>query len=439
MRASILVALYLLVTLLPLGLAWAGARPPRSFADEIASGAGMLAFSIILAEFLLSGRFRAISGRIGMDVTMRLHQLFARTALALALIHPFFYATPFNPPYPWDVTRQLTLTADLGALWSGIAAWLLLPAFVVMAIRRERLDFSYETWRLLHGAGALLIAVLVLHHTLNAGRYAADPALRAVWIALAAAAVLSLAFVYGVKPFLKRARPWSVREVRPLALRTWELILEPVGHAGLRYEAGQFVWLNVGRSPWSLRENPFSLSSAPASGADLRFIIKELGDFTRTVGRIAPGTRAWIDGPHGNLVVAGRTEPGVALIAGGVGVAPLIGILRQLRAEGDPRPTVLVYGNRLEEMIVHREELEELARTHGTRVVHVVGEPAPGWSGRVGVVDAGLIREVFGAPGMEEWLYVLCGPPAMMETVEDALIDIGVPTRQILSERFSYD
>ena len=73
---------YLIVTRLPLGLAAAGARPLRSAWDELASGSGMLALSIMLTEFVVSGRFRTVSGRIGMDLKMRFHQLLDRTALA---------------------------------------------------------------------------------------------------------------------------------------------------------------------------------------------------------------------------------------------------------------------------------------------------------------------------------------------------------------------
>lgn len=65
----------------------------------------MIAFAILLIEFVLSGRFQLISDNMGMDVTMRLHQLLARTALVFVLVHPFLYQTPFNPPLPWDVAR----------------------------------------------------------------------------------------------------------------------------------------------------------------------------------------------------------------------------------------------------------------------------------------------------------------------------------------------
>jgi predicted ferric reductase len=439
MNRYLLIALYLVVVLAPLALSWLGARPPRSAWDELASGAGMLAFAIILVEFMLSGRFRTVSRKIGMDVTMWFHQLLARSALGLALIHPFLYRAPFNPPYPWDVTRQLTLNLDLTSLGTGMLAWLLLPPLVLFAIGRERLTLRYETWRLMHGLGAVLIAGLVLHHALYAGRYSQDPVLAYLWIGLFGIAAASLLFVYLVKPALQLLRPWAVESVRSVGLKTWEVTVAPKGHSGLDYRAGQFVWLNVGNSPFSLRENPFSISSAPASGDKLQLVIKELGDFTRTLGHVSPGTRAYVDGPHGNLVIAGREEPGVALIAGGVGVAPLLGLLRQMRHEKDERPKVLVYGNRCVEQIVYSDELEALARENGVEVVHALYEPPEGWTGHVGVVDPDLIRQVFDAPGRREWLYVLCGPPAMMEVVEDTLIEMGVPAKQILSERFNYD
>ena len=129
----------------------------------------------------------------------------------------------------------------------------------------------------------------------------------------------------------------------------------------------------------------------------------------------------------------------MALIAGGVGIAPLIGILRQLRLDGDRRPAVLEYGNRIEDQIVHRDELEALEDENGTRIIHVLSEPPEGWTGRTGMIDANLIREVFADPATRDWVFVTCGPPGMMEVVEETLAEMGVPARQVLSERFSYD
>lgn len=439
MSGKLLLPLYLLLALAPLALAAAQGRPPRPFWDEIASGLAIVSFAVLLAEFALSGRFRSVSERIGMDVTMRLHQLLARTALAFALVHPFLYGTGLGLARPWDTSGQLTLGLDPASLATGILAWILLPVLVLLAIYRTKLDWSYERWRLLHGIGAVLVAGFVTHHALEAGRYSQDPLLAGFWLLLLGLALLSLAFVYLVEPLLQASRPYRVAAVRPLALRTWELAIEPVGHDGLDFQAGQFVWLNVGHSPFTHHENPFSIASAPAERPRIAFVIKAVGDFSRGVGEIAAGTRAYLDGPHGNLTLARREGTGIALIAGGVGIAPLLGILRQLRADEDPRPVTLLYGNRLDEQIVYGEELEALAAAGKLKLVHVLSEPPAGWKGRTGLIDSACIAETFSFEGAASWLYFVCGPDPMIESVEAALVALSIPARQIVSERFDYD
>lgn len=435
MRPFVLTALYIGAVCLPLALSWATGRPPRSFRNDLASGLGLLAFAMILAEFLLSGRFRSISSGLGLDVTIRFHQLMARMALVFAVLHPFLYQWLPGPPRPWDPTRQLTLTSDITSLMTGIFAFLLLPAFVLTSINRDALEYKYERWRLVHGLGAALIAGLLLHHTLSAGRYSAHPALVWMWGVMTAIAALSLLWVYAIKPGWQTRHPWRVTAIERLTPRQWGVTVAPDGHPGTPYAAGQFVWLNIGHSPFSLRENPFSISSAPASGASLNFIIKELGDFTSHLDLIEIGEKAYIDGPHGTLTLEDRSEHGIALIAGGVGIAPLIGILRELHLRDDPRPRALIYGNRTEDQIVFRDEIDELTAD----VVHVLKEPSDSWTGRQGLVDAKLIAEVFDRAAFESWLFVLCGPPKMLTGVEEALMRQGVAPHRILSERFQYD
>lgn len=389
---------------------------------------------MILMEFVLSGRFKKISTGIGMDVTMRVHQMMARTALIFAMLHPFLYrGTASGGQRPWDPTRQLTITTDFYDLSSGITAFLLLPCLVLLAVGRTKLDYKYETWRLMHGIGATLIAALLLHHTVYAGRYGSQPVMTWLWLVMTGLAIVSLIYVYLVAPLRETARPWRVTSVTRLTPGQWEVTVAPEKHPGLDFKAGQFVWLNVGHSAFSLKENPFSICSAPAAGSKISFMIKELGDFTRTVGQIKPGTIAYLDGPYGSLTVDGRNEPGIALIAGGVGIAPLLGILRELRQTGDPRKVKLIYGNRTDNQIAFRDELDE------EDVTYVVSEPTAAWQGEKGFIDPALIDRVFSPLEIKEWLFVMCGPGIMMDIVEDHLITRGTPSRHILSERFDYD
>ncbi|MBV2359527.1 ferredoxin reductase family protein [Thalassococcus sp. CAU 1522] len=434
MRPIWLWILYLLAASLPLALAAGLGWPARPIRYELASALGMLAFSMILVEFILSGRFRGISGGIGMDVTMRLHQLLARTALGFAMLHPLLYSgSSSGGPRPWDPTRQLTITTDFLPIATGVLAYGLLPSLVALAMARRSMRYRYELWRLVHGLGALLIAGLLLHHTLYAGRYGAHPAMAWLWIGMTVLAAGSLIFVYAVAPILQARKPWRVSAVERLTPRQWQITVEPVGHAGLAFRAGQFAWLNIGHSAFSLHENPFSIASAPADGPALNFVIKELGDFTNTVGTIPTGTRAYVDGPHGSLTVDGRSEPEIVLIAGGVGIAPMIGILDQLRATGDRRKASLIYGNRVAEQIVHRDRLEAAG------AVMVLSEPPDDWTGETGLIDARLLDRVLTPDQIATALFVLCGPGVMMDGVEDHLIARGTPSTRILSERFDYD
>ncbi|MEY8839540.1 ferric reductase-like transmembrane domain-containing protein [Cribrihabitans sp. XS_ASV171] len=430
---------YLALVAAPLVLAAAQGAPPRSLWDEAATGAGLVAAAILLVEFPLSGRFRLISARIGMDVTMRWHQRLARVALVLALIHPFLYRADRNPPLPWDSTRQFTLSWTPETILPGLAAWCILVVLVGLALSRGTPERRYERWRLGHGLTALALVVFLIWHMLAAGRYSAHPWLVAFWFALGGVAVLSLLRVYLFAPLVRARRPWRVARVARVAERIWELVIEPVGHDGLRYDAGQFAWLHLGRHPFSVADNPFSIASAPSEGKQIRFVIKELGDFTRSLGSVEPGTRAYLDGPFGHLTLTGQSAPEIAMIAGGVGIAPMLGLLHDLRATADPRPVTLLYGNRVAEQIVDEERLEAMAQAGDLRLIHVLSEPPAGWGGETGVIDRALLERVFPDAGRRDRVYVLCGPPAMLVAVQSALLALGVPKHRILSESFVYD
>ncbi|PZW46802.1 putative ferric reductase [Humitalea rosea] len=441
MPVPLLLALLALLILLPAALGWALVGPARPWPDEVAGALGLLGFAALLVAFLLSGRFRAISARAGIDRSMRWHQLLARVLTVALLLHPFFYTLPEGRIFLWpnDVTRAGALQLDAGEVVTGMLAWLLLALLTLTAIFRDSLPYRYESWRLLHGVGALLVAVLGLLHALGAGRYAAHPAVGGALLGLGALAALTMIWVWLVRPLALARRPWRVASVTQAARATWEVVLAPVGHAGLGFRAGQFAWIKLDRGPFSRREHPFSIASAPVETGRLRFLVKEAGDFTRGIGALPPGARAYVDGPHGHLCLDGRREPGVVFLCGGVGVAPALSMIRQAVASGATRPMLLLYGNRVEAQILARAELAALAAAGGLELVLVLGEPPRGWTGATGQLDAALIGRRCGAAAAAGWLFMLCGPPPMLKAARIALRGLGVPDRRILAERFSYD
>ncbi|CAH0156913.1 ferric reductase-like transmembrane domain-containing protein [Roseomonas sp. CECT 9278] len=437
MPARLLIAAYATLVGMPVALGWLLVGPARAWPDELSSALALAGFAALLLEFLLSGRFRAVTGGIGIAQSMRWHQRLARALTLALLVHPFLYTTPTGPQVlrPDDLARAGVLHLDAHALVTGAIGWLLLGVLTLTAIGRDSLPWRYESWRLMHGLGAALLAVLGLGHALRAGRYSAHPVVVAYWCVLLALAVLSLVAVYGLRPIRLARRPWRIVAVTPAAERCWQVVLEPVGHAGLRFRAGQFAWVRLDRPAWSMREHPFSIASAPGGDGRLAFLIKEAGDFTRTVGSLRPGARAFVEGPHGTLSVEGRGEPGLCLIGGGAGVAPLLSILRARRRTPAPRPAMLVYGNRHEGQILAEDELPTL----GVEVIHVLQEPPPGWAGETGMITRDLVARRCARAAAAGWLFLLCGPPPMMREARAGLAAMGVPARRILEEGFAYD
>ncbi|MBU8541411.1 ferredoxin reductase family protein [Falsiroseomonas tokyonensis] len=427
--------------ILPLMLGWLLVGPIRPWTDEIAGAAALIGFAALLWSFVLSGRFRAITDVVGMDRTMRWHQA---TGLAVSLLlllgHPFLYTLPDGPAFmrPDDLTHAHVLGLGGASIVTGVLAWLLLGLLTLTAIGRDQLPFRYEAWRAGHGALAISVVLLGLHHALSAGRYSASPVVAGTWLLLADMAAATLLWVWLIRPIGLARRPWRIASLRPAALRTWELVLEPVGHDGLRFQAGQFAWLKLDRAPFARREHPFSIASPPSEAGRLRFLIKEAGDFTRSIGALPPGARAFVDGPHGHLVVDDRPEPGLAFLCGGVGVAPALAILCEEARRPNPRPMLLVYGNRLAGQILAREELERLCAASRLEVVHVIGEPSPDWIGETGQLDTAVIARHCEVAAREGWLFVLCGPPPMLREARRTLRALGVSRKRILEERFTY-
>lgn len=439
LSGRVLAALYLVIALVPLLAAWLGGDLSRNPWRALGSALALVGFAMLLLEFPLSGRFRSFSGKIGIDVTMRAHQRAAWGVLLLLLLHPFVYALPRLSPEPMRALHFVEAMFSAESNRSGVIAWLLLLALVPMGMFRDHLPWKYEIWRASHGLGAALIAGLGLHHALTAGFRGASPWLTAVWISLTTLALLTLLFVYLVKPILQLRRPYRVVANRQVAERSWEVRVEPEHEESIRFLPGQFAWLNLGHSPFSLTEHPFSISTAPADRPQIGFTIKQSGDFTSRIGHIPVGTRAWLDGPHGHFVVPPGRHERLVFIAGGVGFAPVMSILRQCRAERWPDPLCLVYGNRTESQILYRTELEDMARELKLDLRLVLSEPPPGWTGPVGELSQDVLEACLVQHQRTASLYFVCGPPPMMQSVESSLRDFGVTGSQIIAEHFKYN
>ena len=215
---------------------------------------------------------------------------------------------------------------------------------------------------------------------------------------------------------------------------TTTLVLKPPPGVDFRFEAGQFGWFAIGRSPFSVTQHPFSFSSS-AERDEVELALKALGYFTSRVGELEPGTTVYVDGPHGVFSIDQDEGPGFGLIAGGVGIAGLISMVRTLADRDDVRPVVLFYANAEWDGVAFREELEGLKDRLDLTVVHVLERPPEGWAGETGYVRAEVLSRHL-PRGYRRFQFFICGPDPMMDAAEEALVGLGVPPERVHTERF---
>jgi predicted ferric reductase len=151
---------------------------------------------------------------------------------------------------------------------------------------------------------------------------------------------------------------------------------------------------------------------------------------------VTPGQIAYLDGPYGSFSIDRHPNADYVFIGGGIGIAPLIGMLRTLADRGDRRRLKLIYAYKDWEGLTFREELEELKTRLDLEVVYVLDAPPPEpWPGERGFVTKELLSRRLPAHP-ERYHYYLCGPVVMTAKVEAALRQLGVPMHRIHLELF---
>ena len=148
------------------------------------------------------------------------------------------------------------------------------------------------------------------------------------------------------------------------------------------------------------------------------------------------GELAYVDGPHGVFTTDRHAAaPGFVFIAGGVGIAPIMSMLRTLADKADRRPMRLIYGNRRWDDVVFREELDALILHLNLVVIHVLQEPPTSWRGAHGLLTEAVMRSSIPHDALAS-VFFLCGPKPMSESVEGSLRRMGVPLHRIHCELF---
>lgn len=403
------------------------------FVYDLGKCFALVGIALLTMQFVLSARLQWVERPFGLDAVFRYHKMMAGLTAGVLLMHPVLLALGgggFGLIYSLDAPWYI---------WFGRVALVLLLAEVVGSAFRARLRLEFERWRLLHNQATLIFGLGAIHARVIGGDFEVE-AMKVLWVTMVAVAAGAWLHHKLLVPAVARARSYRVVEIERETPNVWTLKLKPPpGRARFDYRPGQFHFLHFRRGRGlPSEEHPFTISSSP-TGEHLTSTIKESGDFTRTIGLTSVGDAVAIRGPFGRFSYTYyRDRRDIVMIAGGIGITPLMSMLRHMRDWPVEAEVLLLYGNRAEEDIVFWEELQEMTRRGCPRlkVAHILSQPGESWTGERGYADRAAIERLVGGHYSDK-MYYICGPPPMMDKVIRDLKALGVADDHVEFERFS--
>jgi predicted ferric reductase len=401
---------------------------------------GLVGADLLLIQVLLMARIPVVERVHGQDELARRHRLVGFTSFTLMIAHLVLISIGYALTARINPFVQFwELVVDYPGMLLATAGTALLVLVALTSMRRARRRLRYESWHLLHLYAYLGVTLAIPHMLWTGQEFLTSPLATAYWWTLWIAALGAiLVWRVGVPLYRSLRSDLRVEQVVRESPDVVSVTMSGRGLARLHAGAGQFFsWRFLSGPGWT-RAHPYSLSAAP-TGSSLRITVKDLGDGSRALADLKPGTRVLFEGPYGRLHAGARTRTKVTLMASGIGISPIRALLEEL-PQG-PGDVTLLYRAHSDADLVLRAEIEELAARNGALVYYIVGRRAPGRASWLpesagSLTDAQALRAL--VPDIADQDVYLCGSVPWMDAAEAAARECGVPDERIHSERFSW-
>lgn len=420
---------------------------PGGIATGIGRLTGLVASYLLLLQVVAMARVPWIEGIWGQDVLTRRHRILGFLSFHLMLVHIVAITLGSAADGTGFVSELVSLVLNEQGMLLAAAGTVALIAVVVTSIRAARRSMRYESWHLIHLYAYLGVGLALPHQLWTGADFLASPVVTVFWWTLWAGAVGAiLVWRVGAPLYRTLRHQLVVAEVVQENPSVVSLILRGRDLQRWGLQAGQYCqWRFLGAPGWT-RAHPVTLSAAPTTDT-VRITVRVVGDGTRSLAAVRPGSRVLVEGAYGTMTADRRRRRDVLMIAAGVGLTTMRGLAEEILREG---PSDGVGGRRKPSVgIIHRistptdalfaDEFARLVAAGDLRVVAASGHrhPASGWWGGERPLDpADRIRSF--TPDVVDREVYLCGPGPWMKQVRTTLRTIGVPDKHIHAEEFGW-
>ena len=392
---------------------------------------GMLAVTLLFLQLILASRLKRLDQVFSLPGMIHAHRINAIIILPLAFFHPILVLTS-------DSKLTIPLEMRYWPEWMGVGLFVLILIQFSLSQWRIALRLKYHLWLIFHRCLGTCILALVITHILFVSETFSEPGFPRSLILISAAVL----FLFWLRNRLGQMRIWQrsflVTRVASEGLKNTCLELRPLTDQPFQYYPGQFVFISVQSEHISHEPHPFTLSSTPTRGQNLQVTVRDSGDWTQNVSQITKGDRVYLQGPFG-MFSHMLTEPGrdVVMIAGGIGITPMLSMLRYMVDRQDSRAITLIWSNRTRADVVYSEEIYSFTTklTDFRVVLMFTRESEKGLS--TGRLDREKLETILQGSRPKSSVFV-CGPPKMMKQVEKDLKVLGFASHLIHMERFGW-
>lgn len=206
------------------------------------------------------------------------------------------------------------------------------------------------------------------------------------------------------------------------------------------YQPGQYAAIGFKKHFRPTAARCFSLASSPTNQSHIQFGIRIKGKFTKALLSLNPGDELDVRGPFGGFVFDAERDKEAVLLAGGIGISPLLGMARFATDTQLPNPITLLYSCHSADDLPFAPDIYALEKQNRNfNAYYAIGKGLPKKHSHprvhVGRISTELIDKAVGQNWQNKTFFI-CGPTPFMKAMVDILKSSGVPQKQIMTEAF---
>ena len=393
----------------------------------LAAYAGTSAFALNL---VLGARLRPVEAFFGgLERMYDVHRLNGEIAFTLLLGHVVLILAS-RATISTDAALDLLQPSAGWTVFAGVLAFAGMTIAIALTLFAR---LGHELFVYVQRSFGVVFLGATYHVFTTNGALEDAPVLNVYMASLATLGIAAWGYRSVLGNVLVRRLKYRVVAVNRLDEFVTEVVMEPRDRP-LVFTPGQFLFVNF-REPFSEQFppffrnqfHPFSITSAPGEPT-LRITVKAVGDYTRALRMLEPGAEAVVEGPYGSFSSREVPNDRQIWIAGGIGVTPFLSMARSLNAEA--REIDFYYCVEHAPEAHFLDELRAIAHERDDFDVVLVPRETDGF-----LTAERLARDQKDLGSAD---VLVCGPPAMIESMRSQLAERGVARERFHAEEFGF-